>query len=287
MEKDTIEGSRTLERELKKEGITVEVKMEEVHWSVYNMDHIYEMLHFVSERFYNVGCSQCKTMCCANQALEIQKDEQKELAKHLKMKPIEFRKKYTKTKENYLRGMCHGEGGKVVSKAGQSMMNAPGRILVFEESEDKIQLDRPITIDGKTHTECGVMYCPFYAKETHRCKVHDARPSACRIYPFLRVNFDTMEVRKATACLITDRFLERFIEMFSTSEIKSVQTIIKDIKEALATKEYYNHFYLPWHLVLMYLGLEFYNHGWLQLSVDLLKRLEREAAMTKTEARGK
>ena len=250
----------------------MEIKMESKHWNVWNDHDIYEMLHFISDRFYGVACSQCKTSCCANQMLEVHTDETKTLAKHLKMKSNEFRNKYTKTKQNYLKDM----NAKVMSKNGEDMMKQPGRVLMFVESKDKIKLDAPIVVDGKSFTETGVSYCPFYEKETHRCNVHDARPQACRQYPFGRVGREAMEVRKVTKCVITDKFLERFIDFTSNVKNEDVRAFAKATKEELAKKEYCNHFYLPFSLVLTYIGYEFYMRGMTDLGEDIMKRVAME-----------
>jgi Fe-S-cluster containining protein len=255
----------------------IELKLEKKFWSVFDDKHINEMLHFVSERFYGVNCTQCKTTCCANQALEIQREEIKNMAKHLKMNPGAFRRKYTKTKEAYMQYLMNvaekevKKGGSdetpqmAVSKRGQDLLQHPGRIVVFEFSDDKINIGG---LEGMA------TYCPFYKKDTHRCAIHEARPQACRDYPFLRVDRDVVEVRKASACVITDRFLERFIEFLKG--VKGPEKFVEDLEKALASKEYFNHLDLPWILVLYYLSYEFFVHGMVPLAEDLAKRMNLE-----------
>jgi Fe-S-cluster containining protein len=267
------------------------IKVEAVIWNVYNIKHIYEMLHFVSEKFYGVSCSQCKTNCCANQALEVQTDDLKKLAKHLKMKPIDFRKRYTKTKENYIKSMAGGaetgdsKGKMMMSDRMKEVMKQPGRFIMLEMSEDKAPLDAQITTpDGKTHKEGDVMYCPFYEKGTHLCKVHEVRPQACKDYPFQKYSDDTIEVRKVTACLITDKFLERFIEFYSTFPNENAKQMVDALRKVQASKKYYNHFNLPWALVIAQLAHEFNAHGMAPLALGLMKRLELEEQMMEREA---
>jgi Fe-S-cluster containining protein len=240
-------------------------------WNVGNVEDIYEMLHFISGS-YGDECSKCKTSCCANQMLEVHSDDLKAMAKHLKMQPSEFRLKYTKTKENYIKDL----GGKIMSQRGKDMMMEPGRVIAFMKSDDMTLLPTPLFVGGKLHKEAMTTYCPFYEKEAHRCKVHDARPKACRNYPFLRVDSNTLEVRKVTMCVITDRFLERFIEFLSGVDIPPIQAYVENTKAELEKKEYFNHFYLPWELVLIYLSYEFAKRGMRGLAVDLMKRFELE-----------
>jgi hypothetical protein len=91
-------------------------------WNVFNTKDIYDMLHFVSEKFYGISCAQCKTSCCTNQALEVHKPDIQRMAKQLGMDVREFRKKYTMTKENFVKklmGMSPESEGKVtMSKVG-------------------------------------------------------------------------------------------------------------------------------------------------------------------------
>jgi Fe-S-cluster containining protein len=240
-------------------------------WDVFNMNDLYEMLHFISEK-YGDDCSKCKTMCCANQMLEVQSEDTKAIAKHLKMDPIDFRLKYTKTKQNYMRDM----DVKMMSDRVKSVMKAPGRVLMFVDSEDRIKI-------GKE--ESGAQYCPFYIKDTHRCNVHPVRPKACRDYPFQRQEDNVFEIRKVSDCIISDKFLERFVSFIAglKGTEKLVEKMVEKVKADVASKTYYNHYYLPWMPVLAYIGWEFSKMGneGIRLSMGILKRIEAEDRMMK------
>lgn len=231
-------------------------------WDVFNMEHIYEMLHYISAR-YGDDCSKCKTTCCANQMLEIHSDELKILAKHLKMKPSDFRFKYTKTKDNFFKDT----EVKAVSDRAKEIQKQAGRVLMFDISKDKIKI-------GEFESEA--TYCPFYEKTTHRCKVHFVRPTACREYPFLRLDDETFEIRKVSECLMSDAFLDRFVDFLSKME--QAKPLVDKIKKDIESKRYFNHYYLPWTAVLAYIGKEFFviSPEGMKLSFDIIKRLDAE-----------
>ena len=238
-------------------------------WDVLNMNDLYEMLHYISAK-YGDDCSKCKTKCCANQMLEIQSDEAKALAKHLKMSPSEFRLKYTKTKQNFIKDM----NVKSMSDQVKKVMKQPGRVLMFIESKEKIN------VGGEVST---ATYCPFYGKDTHRCGVHIVRPMACRDYPFQREDEHAFEVRKLSVCVITDNFMKRFIEFIS--KMKGAEKIVEKMKADVESKKYYNRYYLPWMPVLAYIGYEFSKMGdeGVRMSLEILKRLDAEDRMMATK----
>ena len=250
--------------------MTEKVKQLPKKWDVFNMEHIYEMLHFLSAH-HGGDCSKCKTTCCANQMLEVQSEEVKTLAKHLKMQPIDFRFKYTKTKDNFYKDLKVKE----MSERAKEIRTQAGRVLMFTESDDKIK------IGGY---ETGATYCPFYNKETHRCTVHIVRPMACREYPFLRLDDNIFEIRKIPDCLISSKFLEKLIEYMSTIDI--AKPMIDKIKKDIESKKYFNHYYLPWPVVLIYMGKEFFLLGpdGMKLSMDIIKRLEAEKKFIEKKA---
>ena len=240
-------------------------------WDVSQMSDLYEMLHYISE-IHGDDCSKCTTICCANQMLEIQSDSVKEIAKHLKMDPMAFRLKYTKTKQNFLKEM----NVKAMSDQVKETMARAGRVLMFVNSNDKIK------VGG---AEWDATYCPFYTKETHRCNVHPVRPKACRDYPFQRWGDDTFEIRKLSECVISDKFLERFIDFLNglKGTDEQVKRLIDKMKADVKSKKYYNHYYLPWMIVLAYIGWEFsrMGHEGAMLSLNILKRIEIEDAYLK------
>jgi len=233
------------------------------HWNVLDDRDIFEMLIFISERYYGDGCSKCSTSCCTDQALEIYKDEVKQMAKHLKMDDQAFRNKYTLVKKNFMKGAKVKE----MSKAAEAVFNRPGRFVRF------IDVEQTIRPDGKKHV---TTVCPFYDKDTHRCKVHEVRPGACVDYPFQVVDKDAMEVRKVTECVITDTFLERFLAFVETLPGENSKDYAEKTRKVLLKKEYINHFYVPWKPVLFYLSHEFETHGVEKLAYDILKRIEAE-----------
>jgi Fe-S-cluster containining protein len=159
------------------------------------------------------------------------------------------------------------------------MMKQPGRLVIFEPSDDMMELDNPVEFDGKKHTKTSVSYCPFFDRGEHRCKVYEARPMACREYPFQKVNKNQIEVRKASACLITNEFLGRFMAFLATIPNDNVTAYLKELTGIVESKQYYNHLHLPWVLVVMYLGYEFHSHKMEPLAIALLQRLDLEAKM--------
>jgi len=112
--------------------------------------------------------------------------------------------------------------------------------------------------------------CQFFNENTHQCIIYDFRPVCCRIYPFMRTGKDILEVRKVTACVITDKFLERFMEFCSNFE----QDYSKRLKLELGEKKYYNRFSIPFHLVLFYLHYEFSKHNMKHQAYDIMKTID-------------
>jgi hypothetical protein len=60
---------------------------------------------FALAKFFGDSCSNCKERCCTNMMLQTSRDATKQVAKHLNMKPLEFRLKYTIMTSNYLKEM--------------------------------------------------------------------------------------------------------------------------------------------------------------------------------------
>jgi Fe-S-cluster containining protein len=240
-------------------------------WNIWNTEDLYEMLHYISVR-YGDDCSKCKTTCCANQMLEIHNAEAKVLAKHLKMQPSEFRFKYTKTKENYMKCM----DVKAMSDRAKETQKQAGRVLMFTVTKDKIKIGE---------FESDASYCPFYEKLTHRCNIHSVRPLACREYPFLRLDLETFEIRKVSECLLSNGFLNRFADFLLP--IDQAKPLIDKIKKDVESKTYFNHYYLPWPAVLAYIGREFskMEPDGVKLAFDIIKRMDAEKKVLDEKAK--
>ena len=230
---------------------------------------------FAIAKHYGDDCSNCKEVCCANMALDINRDELKKMAKLLKMDHTEFRKKYTVL----FRSMFKGSKFETFSKEAKAQLNKNPRLLKFEEVDPKEidlpkeQLDR--LIDFKKQFKKGadkdikILICPFYDKDTHRCKVHKSRPGACYLYPFnYSVEPGQIDFRKVNACILSTNFLKRLLEFMEKMNLP------KDVlNETLESKEYMNHFYVPAMLVYTYLIWECDKLG-IKLKDENLKKLK-------------
>ena len=260
--KDKAKEAEKIKKEEEPKSTVEKLKVPMENWNAYNTDDIYRMLHYIAA-IYQTDCSKCKTICCANQMLEIHTNELKALAKHMKMQPSEFRFKYTKTKQNFLKGIKDEE----MSPSMKITAKTSGRVLMFEPSKETIIL---------AGEKVPASFCPYYNKETHRCKIHSIRPGACRQYPFQREDDYALEIRKVTECVITDKFMERFLEFIK--KMKGSEHLVEKMEKDIASKRYINHYYLPWFIVLAYMVSEFAELGdnGKKIAVDLMKRIEKE-----------
>jgi Fe-S-cluster containining protein len=118
-------------------------------------------------------------------------------------------------------------------------------------------VSKSVIIDGVRFAEEDVDYCPQLNRDTNRCTVYNERPPECRIYPFVIKSDDIFKVRNVGACVITDKFLERFMEFCSNFE----QDYSRCLKLELGEKKYHNHLIIPFRLVVSYLHYEFSKHN--------------------------
>lgn len=249
------------------------------NWDVWNDVDIVKMLWYLST-YHEDDCADCKVVCCANQLLDINREEIKTIAKHLKMDVSEFRFKHTILIKNFEKYLLKkfGEGGqfKVGSDLAKRQMNKGGRILLFDHGDDKIMIGE---------NECAASYCPFYNKKTHRCKIHEIRPGACRIYPYEKFD-EWLNLRKVNACLVSTNFLLRFSTLMVKAKSPYIDEVLDDINKALASKEYHSRYPLHWLLVIQYLILEFAMMEEEKLASALLERWEVDMKLVEGDKEG-
>ena len=240
-------------------------------WDVRNDADIIKMLWYLST-YHGNDCADCKVVCCANQFLSVSREEIKIIAEYLKMDVSKFRFKHTLLVKNVDRYFSKKFGKDIKFKTGsdaaEKQMNEGGRLLLFDFSDDKIMVGEDESLAS---------YCPFYNKETHRCKIHKVRPNACRIYPYEILDDKWVELRKVNDCLVSTNFLSRFSTLMSKAEISSsAGKVIDDINKVLVSKEYHNRFVIHKLLLLQYLVFEFALMGEEKLVSDLMKRAEAD-----------
>jgi Fe-S-cluster containining protein len=201
---------------------------------------------------YKDDCKNCREVCCANMALDISREEQKSIAKELKMEGAEFRKKHTVLFKN----MFKGAKMKAMSREAKEQLKINPRLIKFEEiypreiNLPKEQIERLAEI-GKGK-DIKILICPFYNKETHMCKIHNARPKACYMYPFnYSIEPGNIDFRKVNACLLSTNFLRRLLKFMDKLNLPA-----EPLREALDDKEYRNHFHIPTMLVSTYIIYE-------------------------------
>ena len=160
---------------------------------------------------YGDDCSKCKEVCCANMALDISRDELKRMAKTLKINHVDFRKKYTVLFKSMFKHMEL----KTMSKEAKIQLDRNPRLLKFDEIDPKEinlpeeQLKRLVEW-SKDNKDIKILICPFYEKDTHKCKVHKTRPMACYLYPFNYGIGNKVDLRKLNACALSTNCLKRF-----------------------------------------------------------------------------
>lgn len=155
-------------------------------------------------------------------------------------------------------------------------MNKGGRLLLFDDTDDKIKVGEDESL---------ATYCPFYNKETHRCKIHQVRPSGCRQYPYETLDC-WLDLRKVNACLVSTSFLLRFSTLMAMAKVPFIDEAIDDINKTLASKEYHSHYYVHWLLVISYLGCEFAIMGETKLVLDLKKRFDADVKLKEGDTEG-
>jgi len=248
------------------------------NWNVWNDDHIIEMLWYLSN-YYGDDCTDCKTICCTNQNVYINREEIKTIAKHIKMDVNEFRFKYTLLRKNLIKYVEKKYGEKVISeslsKIEKQRKEVGGRILSFDFADGKKM---------RGGNKCIVSYCSFYNKKTHRCTIYNARPNACRVYPYQRVD-GLLDIRKPNTCSISRGFLKKVSivakimnEKYDkkSDEYQFNNAIKHDIDMVLKSKEYENHFYLPWGFILIFLWNAFGVIEEEKIASDIMERLQEE-----------
>jgi len=223
-------------------------------------------------KFYGDSCQNCKEVCCANMLLTIHRAEIKRMAKHLDMDPEEFKKMHTMLFSQYAKSK--GDNFKTCSKYGEQQFNLNPRILLFKEEgvmescitdEQKQRLFDLIPNDKKEKLR--ILMCPFYDKETHKCKVHNARPGACYEYPF-NPDDGMLDLRKVNACELSTNFLRR---LNNFAKEKGMFSPI--IENTLMSGEYYNHFPIPMVVALTYIVHECRQHN-LPINKDIEEAYE-------------
>lgn len=229
---------------------------------------------FAIARHYEDNCSNCKEICCANMLLDIDRNDIKDMSKHLKIPPIEFRRKYTKMLSNiYKNGKSE-----IFSAAGKKQADRNPRILMFNMcSIDDIKLSddqknrlSEISDDSK---EIGFSLCPFYDKKTHMCKVHPVRPGACYTYPFDVIDKKTLDLRKVNACVISTNFLRRFQEFIARVDDPIAQKYVQIIQHKIRMGEYSNHYHIPLPPVFIYIIYECKKLG-IRISPEFKRNFE-------------
>jgi len=202
---------------------------------------------FAIAKQYGDDCKNCKEICCANMALTINRKEVQQMAKKLDMDKSEFRKKYTVLLNSFFKD---GEV-KMVSKEAKSQLKGNPRVLKFDEVKPE---ELPMTEKQKERLkgfskgkEFNMMVCPFFEKKTQLCKIHDARPSACRVYPFNYAEKNQIDLRKINACELSKNCLKRIIGF-----LDKIGKNAKYPKKVIDSGEYHNHFYVPALLVYSY-----------------------------------
>jgi Fe-S-cluster containining protein len=225
-------------------------------------------------KHYGDDCKNCEEVCCANMALDISREEQKRIAKELKMEGAEFRKKHTVLFRNMFKGLEM----KAMSREASEQYNKNPRLLKFEEIDpketnlSKEQIKR-LTEFGKGR-DLKILICPFYNRETHMCKIHNARPQACYLYPFnYSIEPGQIDFRKVNACLLSTNFLKRLLEFMNKVNLPA-----EPLKEALDDKEYRNHFHVPAMLVSTYIISECEKLK-IKLEDENLKKLKKRIIM--------
>jgi len=204
---------------------------------------LYEVLHNLSKH-YGDNCSNCKEVCCVNKILKVNLEDIQKMSKLLGITLWEFRKKYTTLLNTFLKEAA--QTGKKILSVEKETEEKNIRILKFISTEAVFNL-------GEKKVKAS--YCPFYARDTHRCTIHDSRPKACRHYPYrLMPDDETFEVRKVSTCIISDNFLRRFVKVISS--FKDVKTITDKIEKDLKSKQYFDHYPIPKSLVERYIKYE-------------------------------
>lgn len=207
---------------------------------------------FAIAQKYGDDCKECKEICCANMALTITRDEVKRMAKHLKMTPYDFRVKNTVLFKNWLKEK--GAEWKASTPEGQRDIDKNPRLLRFVDIKidqnlfTEEQIDRMFApSDERKMDERFVTICTFFNTETHKCKVHQARPMACYDFPFNRTDNGNIDIRKVNACIFATNFLIRVHYFLQKMNLPS------SLDKTIQSGDYHNHFYLPEEIVHTYI----------------------------------